>query len=114
MGLLKLELAVVDIALIAFSATNGDVAAVRNRFGRIPAANDSRNSKLARNNRRVTGSAAPVSYDCRRALHHRFPVRVRHVGNQHIARLNSIHFAHVANNFGFALADFLANAAARA
>ncbi len=59
--------------------------------GRVAAADHRRNAQLARDDRRVAGAPAAVGDDRRGALHHRLPVRVGHVGDQHVARLDLVH-----------------------
>ena len=61
----------------------------------------------------MAGAAAPVGDDRAGALHHGFPIRVGHVGDQHIARLNLVHVLDVVHDADRAGADFLANGAAR-
>jgi hypothetical protein len=61
-------------------------------IGRIAAANHRRHAQFTRDDRRVAGTAATVGDDRRRALHHRLPVRIGHVGHQHVARLHAFHF----------------------
>src|SRR3546814_1753953 len=40
---------------------------------------------------RSAGAAAAVGDDRRRALHHRLPVGIGHVGDQHVAGLHAVH-----------------------
>ena len=74
---LELELALVDVAGVAFGAGHGDVLAFADRVGRVAAADDRRNAELARDDRRVAGAPAAIGDDGGGALHHRFPVRDR-------------------------------------
>ncbi len=60
----------------------------------------------------MAGAAAAVRHDCRGTFHHRFPVRVRHVGDEHIALLDAAHFVDAADDLGGAGADLLADAPA--
>src|SRR2546429_9760911 len=47
-----------------------------------------------------------------RSLHDRLPVRIGHVGDQHVAVLHACHFARVADDARGSSADALADAAA--
>src|SRR5690606_13143149 len=67
----------VDETRFAFGAADGDLAAILNRFGRIAAADDSRNAELACDDRGMTGTAAPLGYDPSGPVHHRLPTRLR-------------------------------------
>ncbi|CNT92862.1 Uncharacterised protein [Salmonella enterica subsp. enterica serovar Bovismorbificans] len=59
----------------------------------------------------MTGAPATVSDNRRRFFHDRFPVRVGHIGDKHIARLNTVHFADIVNNFYRTCADTMTNGA---
>ena len=59
----------------------------------------------------MAGAAAAIGYDCRGALHHRFPIWVGHVGNQHIARLHQIHLRRAFDHACRARTNFLPNRA---
>ena len=88
---LGLEQAVVDVAGVALGAGHGDQRAVVQRLGRVAAADHRRDAEFARDDRRVAGAAAAVGDDGAGALHHRLPVRVGHVGDQHVAGLHLVH-----------------------
>ena len=60
----------------------------------------------------MAGASAAVGHNGRRAFHHGFPIRVGHVGNQHVAGLHDIHLRSVFHQAHAALADFLADGAA--
>src|SRR5205085_7416828 len=60
---------------------------------------------------RVTGAAAAVGDDRGGALHDRLPVRIGHVGDQHVAALHARHLARVADDARGSGADALADAA---
>ena len=59
----------------------------------------------------MAGAPAPVGDDGRGALHHRLPVRIRHVGHQHVPRLNAGHVRDVVHEPRGPAADALADAA---
>ena len=79
----------VDVAGVAFGAGNGDFLAVLDGVQCVAGADDSRHAQFARDDRGMAGAAAAIGDDGGRALHHRFPVGVGHVGDQHIARLHA-------------------------
>ena len=58
---------------------------------RVAAADDRGDAELARDDRRVAGAPATIRDDRRGALHHRLPVGIGHVGDQHIACLHAVH-----------------------
>ena len=60
----------------------------------------------------MAGAAAAVRDDGARTLHHRLPVGVGHVGDEHVARLHAVHFSSALNDADFALADLLTDGAA--
>ena len=111
-GDLGFQQAVVDVAGVALRAGHGDQRAFFQRLGRIAAADDCRNAQLARNDRRVAGAPAPVGDDRRGALHHRLPVRVGHVGDEHVAGLDLVHVLDAVHDAHRARADLLADRAA--
>ena len=59
----------------------------------------------------MAGAAAAIGDDCRGALHYRLPVRISHVGNEHVAALHARHFLHVTHDARRTCADALADAA---
>src|SRR3546814_20389891 len=61
---------------------------------------------------RSAGAAAAVGDDRRRALHHRLPVGIGHVGDQHVAGLHAVHVVERAHHARHAAADLLAARAA--
>ncbi len=77
-----------------------------------PQPDDRRNAEFAGDDRRVAGSAAAVRDDSRGPLHDRFPVRVGHVGDDHVTRLHARHFPCSGHDAGRARADALADGAA--
>ena len=96
LGLLDHEVqeAGVDVAGITLRARDGDRAAVGQGPGRLAGADHRRDAQLARNDRRMTGPTTPVGHDRRRPFHDRLPVRVGHVGDQHLAGPELDHVRH--------------------
>ena len=108
-----LEQAVVDVAFVAFGAGDRHQRAVLQRVGRVAAADHRRHAQLARDDRRVAGAAAAVGDDRARALHHRLPVRIGHVGDEHVAGLHAVHVGDGVDDHAHrAGADLLADRAA--
>ena len=107
-----LQQSVVNKAGVALGAAHCDQHAFFERLGGVAAADNGRNAQLARNDGGVAGAPAPVGHDGRGALHDRFPVRVGHVGHQHVTGLHRVHLADVVDDAHRAGADFLANGAA--
>ena len=81
-------------------------------LGRIAAADHRRDAQFAGDDRRVAGAPAAVGDDGGGALHHRLPVRVGHVGDQHVAGLHVVHLGQRAHHAHPAGADLLADGAA--
>ncbi|VVN12319.1 hypothetical protein PS639_03855 [Pseudomonas fluorescens] len=100
-----------DVAGVAFSAGNGHALAVFQQLGGVAATDHRRDAQLAGDDRRVAGTAATVGDDGAGALHDRFPVRVGHVGDQHVAWLDLVHLGHVLDDADLAGADALADGA---
>src|SRR6185437_1141480 len=109
---LELQDALVDRAGVAFGAGHGDVGTVGYKLQRVAGADHGRHAEFARDDRCVTGTSAAVGDDRRGALHHRLPVGIGHVGDQHVAVLHLVHVAQRADHAGFAGADLLADRAA--
>ena len=76
------------------------------------AAHHRRYAELARDDGGMAGAPAAVGDDGGGALHHRLPVRIGHVGDQHVARPHPRHFLHVLDDPRVTCADALADAAA--
>ena len=72
-------------------------------------ANHSGDAEFARDDGGVAGAPAPVGDDGAGALHHRLPVRVGHVGHQHVARLHLVHLGNVVHQPHRTRANLLAN-----
>ncbi len=102
----------VDVAGVALGAGHGDLRAVLEHARRVAAADDGRNAELARDDRRVAGAPAAIGDDGRGALHHRLPVGIGHVGDQHVARLDAVHLGGGLDEAHRALPDLLADRAA--
>ena len=59
----------------------------------------------------MTGTSAAIGDDGRSALHHRLPIRVSEVGDQHVARLYLAHLAGILHQTHAANSDALADGA---
>ena len=110
--LLEIEQALVDEAGVALGAGHGHVLAVADLLHGVAAAHDRRHAELAGDDRGMAGAAAPIGDDRGGALHDRLPVRIGHVGHQHLARLHQRHAARIAHDAGATAADAPADAAA--
>src|SRR5690625_4953164 len=108
---LEAEDAVVDAAGIALGTADGHVHAGFQQVGSVATAHHRRNAQFAGDDRRVTGAATAVGYNCRSALHNRFPVRVGHIGHQHVAGLNLLHVGDALHHAHGTAADALADGA---
>src|SRR5258708_20293876 len=80
------------MAVTAFGAGSRDCLPFLDGGGRSTAADDRRYAELARDDGRVAGASATIGDDVGCALHPGFPVRIRHVGHQHVAGPDSRHF----------------------
>src|SRR5262249_6897520 len=109
---LELEQTLVDVSGVALGARDRHILTFANALRRIAAPDDGRYTQLARNDGRVTGTAATVRHDRGSALHDGLPVRIGHIGDQYIARLHASHFGNVPDHPRGTCADALANAAA--
>jgi len=78
----------------------------------VAAAHYRRDAEFARDDRRVAGAAAAVGDDRAGAFHHRLPVRIGHVGDEHVARLHALHLGQTAHQPRRAGAHLLADRAA--
>src|SRR5690606_12646306 len=103
---------VVNTAFVAFSTRHRHFLAFFQHVRGVVATNHGGDAQFASNNRRMAGTAATVGDDSRSQLHDGFPVRVRHVGHQHVAGFDQIHLGGVRHNTDFARTDLLANGAA--
>src|SRR5690606_36355055 len=101
--------AVVNTAFIPFRARNGDFPAAVEHVGGIGATNHGRNAEFTRNNCRVASATTTIGDDGRSQLHDGLPVRVGHVGDEDIARLDLVHFGRISHDADLAGTDFLAN-----
>ncbi len=99
---LEIQLAGVDEAGVAFGAADGHFLAVLDHLGRIARADHGRHAQLTGDDGGVAGTPAPVGDDGRGTLHHRFPIGVGHVGDQHVARLHAVHVVQRLDHAGHA------------
>ena len=97
---------------VAFRARHCHSDAIGKLLCGITTAHHRRNAQFARNDGGMTGAPAAVGDDGRCTLHHRFPIRVGHVGDQHIAGLHAFHVACVLYQTHRAGTDLLADGAA--
>ena len=81
----KAHLAAINIAGVALTAANRELFALGDDLGCVLTADDSRNAELTGDNRGMTSTTAAIGDDRRCALHDRLPIRVRHVGDDHVA-----------------------------
>ena len=86
--------------------------AVGDLLGGVAAAHHRRHTQFAGDNGSMAGAPASVGDDGGGALHDRLPVRVGHVGDQHVAGLHPVHFPDARDDLGRAGADAVADAAA--
>ncbi len=108
----KVEDLGIDVTGIAFGTGDGNVLIVLHAFGGVTAADHGRDAQLTSDDSRVTGTAATVGDNRRRLFHDRFPVRVGHVGDQHVARLDTVHFADVVDHLHRTCADAVTDSTA--
>ena len=104
--------AFVDLTGIAFGARNGHFHIFGQAFGCIAATDHSRNTQFTSNNGCVASTTATVGHNSAGTLHHRFPVRIGHIGNQNVTGLNTFHFACIFNDTHRTHADLLTDSAA--
>ncbi len=105
----KVEFAVVDEAGIPFRTGDGDELAILDVIGSVATTHHSRNAQLAGDDGGVAGAPAPVGDDGGGPLHDGFPIRVGHVGDQHVAGLHLIHLADGRDDPGRACTDLVAD-----
>ena len=103
------QAAFIDEPGVALGARDGHFGTIRNPVEAIAGADNGRHAQLARNDRGVAGAPAAIGDDGRGTLHHRLPVGIGHVGDEHIAGLDPIHVLDRAHDARRAAADFLAN-----
>src|SRR5690606_19817473 len=99
---------------VALRAADRDGLAILDRVERVAGADHGGYPELAGDDRCVAGAAAAIGDDGGGALHHRLPVRVGHVGDQHVAGLHAFHVGQGADDARHAAADLLADRAALA
>ena len=96
---------------IAFGAGHGDRFTFLQCCGRVTTTHDGGNTQLARDDGGVAGASATVGDDGGSLLHHRLPVGVGHVGDQHIAGLHLAHLGDVVNDAHASRTDLLTDGA---
>src|SRR5690606_29603236 len=106
------QLAFEDETGVTLGAGHRHALAILQHVGGVAAADHRRDAQLAGDDGGVAGTAATVGDDGAGALHDRLPVRVGHVGDQHVARLYLVHLGHVVDDAHGAGADALADGAA--
>ena len=92
---LKRDIAVVNIAPVAFRTRNCDLGPGTNDLGRISRTDNTGNSQLAADDGTVTRTSAAFGDDGRRPLHDRLPRRVGHRRHKDLALLKSIQLRRV-------------------
>ena len=106
---LGLQQAVVDKAGVTLGADHGHQRAIGQLLGRVATTHHRRDAQFAGDDRGMAGAPAAVGDDCPGPLHHRLPVRVGHVTDQHIAGLHQVHLVKRLDHPHRAGADLLAN-----
>jgi len=107
----EVELAAIDVAGIPFGAGDRDHFPFLQHFGGVAAADDGRDPQFTGDDGRVAGASAAIGDDGRGALHHRLPVGVGHVGDEHVAGLHALHLAGIGDDAHRPHADFLPDGA---
>ena len=110
-GHFSFQQTVIDAAGVAFGTTDRDQHAILELAGRIAATDHRGDAELACNDGCVAGSSAAICHDRTGALHHWLPVRVGHVGDQHVAWLHLVHILDVVNHADRSGSNFLTNGA---
>ena len=108
---LEIERSFVDEPSVPLGTGNGDFLRLGNSTRRVARADHRGNAELARDNGGMTGTSSAIRHDRGGALHRGLPVRVRHLGDQHIAGPNPVHLARVADRACPSRADSSADAA---
>src|SRR6185503_15948783 len=92
---------------------HGHLGALGEPVGAVLASHDRGNAQLARDDRCMARPAPAIGDDRGSALHHRFPVGIGHVGDEHVAILHAADLGDVHDHAHLALADLRADGAAR-
>ena len=111
-AVLEVEPARVDEAGVALRAGDGHLGPLLDGPGRVAGADHGGNAQLAGDDGGVTGPAPAVGHDGGGALHHRLPVGVGHVRDEHVAVAHLVHLRRIEDAPGDAGTDALADAAA--
>ena len=109
---LEVELPRVDEPGVALGAGDRHLRCLPNCPGCVAGADHRRYSKLAGDDRGVTGPPAAVGHDGGSALHHRLPVGVGHVGDEDVAVAHLLHLRRIQHQPRSARTDALADAPA--
>ena len=104
--------ACIDEACIALGAADRDRIAILDAVERVTGADHRGHAQLAGDDRGVAGAATAVGDDGGAALHHRLPVGIGHVGDQHVAGLHALHVGQRTHHARGAAADLAADRAA--
>ena len=102
----------VDVTGITLGTGYGDLRPMGDFFGGIATANHRRYAHFPGDDSGMTGTAAPVGNDGGGPLHDGFPVRIGHIGDQHIAIIDQVHFTDTVDNLDHTLADAVTDTAA--
>ena len=94
---------------VAFCATDGDQGAILQLRSCVAASHDRRNAQFTGNDGGVTSAAPAVGHNGTGPLHHRLPIGVGHVGDQHITRLHLVHLSNAVHQTNGASANLLTN-----
>ena len=103
------EQAIVNVTGIAFGTADGNQSALFQLFCGVAAAHHGRNTQLSRDDGSVASATATVGDNGAGTLHHGFPVRIGHVGHQHVAGLNLVHLTDVMHQAHRARTNLLTN-----
>ena len=80
----------IHVPLGSFRAAHGHLIAVTQPGSRVFGADNAGQSKFARDDGSVRGAASFVGHDGRHTPHDGFPVRIGHLGHEHLTSLNRL------------------------
>src|SRR5690606_4126976 len=109
---IEVQTAGIDHTGVAFGTGHRDFLSVLQLAGGVATTHHRGNAQFTGDDRRVAGTAAAVGDDGAGALHHRFPVGIGHVGNQHVAGLDLVHLGYVPDDLDRPCPDTLTDRAA--